>query len=812
MSNPQNSSEDKKPQEINSYLLPKQSSDKKTLVLDLDETLVHSQFQPFDVPSDIILKIELENEFHDIHVMVRPGVSEFLKNMGKIYEIVIFTASVSKYADPLLDIIDKEKNCKFRLFREHCTPMNTCYVKELKKLGRELKNIIIVDNSPMSYALNPENGIPINTWFDDKTDRELYNISSILEFLSFVPDVRNYINQFIVNDEISYTNVINVFDKYNQMLTNEKISASVNNENNENVNINNTEINDLNNNKIKNGKKVFNKNNSKTKFKNKDNPNMNNKFKKNLTLNNIKQKEKNEENNKKTKQVIKSNKSKSKPFNPKNIISNIDKGENNENINPNIINQTTKNKTIKNINFNPSTIIASVPMISVTHTLNNNIIPNTTKNNVSIKTNNNILKHRKCDSYSGLRFPKKIYEKNSLLNINNNNNNKTTNINFLYSYNKILSNNNNNSKTKKTLKNINSKSNNNFNNIMISPNNIQTTKNKANKNFQLSMRLSHDLTQELKKLEQSLELDEKTQKKLSKSLTKEKITISFSSKSKTNSNNYNTNTYSNKSNYIYHKKHKSINTSFIPFPSTTKNTFNKNNIKIGFKYSKNSFNNYKNRRYSSEGFGIHNFLKGINSIYSTNTTHSNHSSILGTANTVNNNPGNVFMNNLIIENKNRQRNSQRKIEINGLKTERIKGKEKENINSENNILKKKENKIPCNINKKRNSVTENSNAFKKKIPISGIGINKSNLKMDINININNNKKKGFHKKNISYNPEISGIISIRPKSTKQCNHIKNGKKINFKIDINKSNNNNIINVNKNNNIIDNNKKIGEIKA
>ena len=803
MSNPQKTSENEKPQEISSYLLPKQSSDKKTLVLDLDETLVHSQFQPFDVPSDIILKIELENEFHDIHVMVRPGVSEFLKNMGKIYEIVIFTASVSKYADPLLDIIDKEKNCKFRLFREHCTPINTCYVKELKKLGRELKNIIIVDNSPMSYALNPENGIPINTWFDDKSDRELYNISSILEFLSFVPDVRNYINQFIVNDEISYTNVINVFDKYNQMLTSEKISASVNNEN---VNINNTEIN--NNNKIKNEKKVFNKNNSKTKFKNKENLNINNKFKKNLTLNNIKQKEKNEENSKKPKQISKNNKSKSKPFNPKNLISNIDKGENNENVNPNIINQTTKNKAMKNINFNPSSIIASVPMISVTHTLNNNIIPNTTKNNANVKNNNNILKHRKCDSYSGLRFPKKIYEKNSLLNNNNINNNKNTNTNFLYSYNIILNNNNNNSKAKKALKNINSKSNNNFNNIMNSSTNVQTTKNKANKNFQLSMRLSHDLTQELKKLEQSLELDEKTQKKLSKSLTKEKITISFSSKNKINTSNYNTNTYSNKSNYIYHKKNKSINTSsFIPFPSSSRNAFNKNNIKIGFKYNKNSFNNYKNRRYSSEGFGIHNFLKGINSIYSTNTTHSNHSSILGTVNTVSNNPGNIFVNHLT--NKNKQRNTQKKVEINGLKTERIKGKEKENINLENNILKKKENKIPCNVNKKRNSVTENNNAFKKKIPISGIGINKSNLKMDININ--NNKKKGFHKKNISYNPEISGMISIRPKSTKQCNHIKNGKKINFKIEINK-NNNNIINVNKNNNIIDNNKKIGEIKA
>ena len=212
--------------ETSQYLLPKKTSNKKTLVLDLDETLVHSQFQPFDVPSDITLKIELEDELHDIHVLVRPGVKEFLEHMGKIYEVVIFTASVSKYADPLLDIIDKEKNCKFRLFREHCTAINTCYVKEIKKLGRELKDVIIVDNSPMSYALNPENGLPIITWFDDKEDRELYNISSILEFLSFVPDVRNYIHQFVVNDEISYNNVINVFDRYNEMLNQKKINKN----------------------------------------------------------------------------------------------------------------------------------------------------------------------------------------------------------------------------------------------------------------------------------------------------------------------------------------------------------------------------------------------------------------------------------------------------------------------------------------------------------------------------------------------------------------------------------------------------------
>ena len=195
------------------YLSPKSTS-KKTLVLDLDETLVHSQFVPFSIKSDLIIKIELENQLHDIHVLIRPGVKKFLEKMGKLYEIVIFTASVSKYADPLLDIIDKNNNCSCRLFREHCSMVGIAYIKDLKKLGRDLKDIIIVDNSPLSYSFNHENGLPILTWFNDKNDRELYNITPILEFLSNVYDVRDYIKHFVVNDSISYDNAINVIENY----------------------------------------------------------------------------------------------------------------------------------------------------------------------------------------------------------------------------------------------------------------------------------------------------------------------------------------------------------------------------------------------------------------------------------------------------------------------------------------------------------------------------------------------------------------------------------------------------------------------
>jgi Dullard-like phosphatase family protein len=148
--------------------------------------------------------------------MVRPGVKEFLEKMDKLYEIVIFTASVSKYADPLLDIIDKKGYCPFRLFREHCSLINTTFVKDLQRLGRDLKNIVIVDNSPLSYALHPENGLPILTWFEDKSDRELYTIMPVLEFLSTVQDVREFIPKFVGKDnKINYERANEIMKNYN---------------------------------------------------------------------------------------------------------------------------------------------------------------------------------------------------------------------------------------------------------------------------------------------------------------------------------------------------------------------------------------------------------------------------------------------------------------------------------------------------------------------------------------------------------------------------------------------------------------------
>ena len=196
------------------FLLPPKSKEfinKKTLILDLDETLVHSSFTPFP-KNDIILDVDFEGVINKIYVLVRPYAEEFLKNVSQLFEIIIFTASISKYASPLLDILDKDKNIKFRLFREHCTYFNGIFIKNLKRLNRSLKDIIIVDNSPFAYAFDSENGLPIKSWYDDPDDIELKKIEPLIIFLSTVKDVRKYIDRFVDDNEILYNKAISIIN------------------------------------------------------------------------------------------------------------------------------------------------------------------------------------------------------------------------------------------------------------------------------------------------------------------------------------------------------------------------------------------------------------------------------------------------------------------------------------------------------------------------------------------------------------------------------------------------------------------------
>ena len=218
------------------YLLPEKSSKfegKKTLVLDIDETLVHSSFFPFE-KNDLVLNVNFDGIYYNIYVLVRPWAEQFIKYISKFFEIITFTASIPAYASPLLDILDKDKNIQHRLYREHCTFINGVFIKDLKRLNRNLKDVIIVDNSPLAFAFDSENGLPIISWFDDPVDNELVNIQPLLEFLSNTKDVRKYIKKFVKNNIINYEIAYKII-RENKKNKNENENKNENKENKDGI-------------------------------------------------------------------------------------------------------------------------------------------------------------------------------------------------------------------------------------------------------------------------------------------------------------------------------------------------------------------------------------------------------------------------------------------------------------------------------------------------------------------------------------------------------------------------------------------------
>jgi carboxy-terminal domain RNA polymerase II polypeptide A small phosphatase len=165
---------------------------KKCLVLDLDETLVHSSFKP--VPgADFIIPVDIDGRPVDVYVLKRPHVDAFMAEVGSKFEVVVFTASLAKYADPLLDLLDPARVVRWRLFREACVPFEGNYVKDLQCLGRPLASTIIVDNSPHSYVFQPDNAAPVGTFIDDPADRELLDLLPVLGAVEGVADVRQHL-------------------------------------------------------------------------------------------------------------------------------------------------------------------------------------------------------------------------------------------------------------------------------------------------------------------------------------------------------------------------------------------------------------------------------------------------------------------------------------------------------------------------------------------------------------------------------------------------------------------------------------------
>ena len=172
-----NTYNEEKPKEP--FLKPINPKYKYTLVLDLDETLVH-------------YISDNESSF----IQIRPGAEDFLKELSEFYEIIIFTAALQNYADIVIEGIDPDGVISGRLYRRHTINMGDITIKDLNKLGRDLRHVIIIDNCIENYSLQPKNGLNIIDFEGNEYDDELeYLKDDLLKLVKLNPDdVRYYLN------------------------------------------------------------------------------------------------------------------------------------------------------------------------------------------------------------------------------------------------------------------------------------------------------------------------------------------------------------------------------------------------------------------------------------------------------------------------------------------------------------------------------------------------------------------------------------------------------------------------------------------
>ncbi|CAH3107812.1 unnamed protein product [Porites evermanni] len=176
---------------------------RKTLVLDLDETLIHSHHDGVQrqtvrpgTPPDFVLRVTIDHHPIRFFVHKRPHVDFFLECVSQWYDLVIFTASMEIYGAAVADNLDRNRGMlNRRYFRQHCTLDFGSYTKDLTIVNEDLSSVFILDNSPGAYQYNPDNAIPIKSWFADPSDTALLNLLPMLDALRFVSDVRSILSR-----------------------------------------------------------------------------------------------------------------------------------------------------------------------------------------------------------------------------------------------------------------------------------------------------------------------------------------------------------------------------------------------------------------------------------------------------------------------------------------------------------------------------------------------------------------------------------------------------------------------------------------
>jgi len=189
-----------------SYIPSALRFNRKKLVLDLDETLI-SASQRHHSNHDLSIRISINGAPSTFFIKKRPHVDFFLETVSQWFELVVFTASLSTYANAVIDKLDPSRRIKRRYFRQNC--INTgggCYVKDLSVVCKDMKKIVIIDNSPIAYSKNRENAIPIPDFLGHAAeDQALLKLLPLLEEIWRSKDVRPVLRQKFTSHALNRT-------------------------------------------------------------------------------------------------------------------------------------------------------------------------------------------------------------------------------------------------------------------------------------------------------------------------------------------------------------------------------------------------------------------------------------------------------------------------------------------------------------------------------------------------------------------------------------------------------------------------------
>ncbi|XP_017150657.1 CTD nuclear envelope phosphatase 1 [Drosophila miranda] len=187
---------------------------RKTLILDLDETLLHSCYIDPEtkenvggsqVPACAVPDYQIHLTIDGIEpilfsVFKRPHVDEFLDHVAQWYDLAIYTASVESYAARVVDLLDAGRGIlQRRFYRQHCRSNTSIVSKDLTLVNRDLSRTLIIDNTPNAYRDFPHNAIPIKSFIYDPNDRELLKLLPFLDALRFTKDVRSILRRRVEN-------------------------------------------------------------------------------------------------------------------------------------------------------------------------------------------------------------------------------------------------------------------------------------------------------------------------------------------------------------------------------------------------------------------------------------------------------------------------------------------------------------------------------------------------------------------------------------------------------------------------------------